>query len=93
MYFLVPTVAVVVIRTVPTMPTYKTATKTQVQKFNTTHILPGQALLAHVEKGGSWMLVQLNISGGSRGIPIELQQQFKYTHTKSTVTTIPAPKF
>ena len=75
---LVPAVAVAVIKALPTMPTYLTETKhCSHYEFNPTCLLPGQALLAHVDQGGSSRLVQLNSSGGIHGNPIGLQQQCK----------------
>ena len=40
----------------------------------TVRLLPGQASLAQVEKGGSWRVVQFNNSGDNDGTPIGLQQ-------------------
>ena len=71
-----PTIAVAVVRTAPTTPTYLTATKNfSFQQCNSTVLLlPGQASLAQVEKGGSWRVVQFSSSGDNDGTPIGLQQ-------------------
>ena len=63
------------VRTAPTTPTYLTATKnfSFQQRNSTVRLLPGQASLAQVEKGGSWRVVQFNNSGDNDGTPIGLQ--------------------